>query len=91
MSASPRRVPVAFVCLALLSFAGWIGTAALHDHSADPSCQICKQIQANQADLVWLHGPAAPAVSPESAPDSAPPDARGPDASIPQGRAPPQV
>jgi len=91
MNASSRRIPIAFVYLALLAFAGWIGATALHEHSADPSCQICKQIQANQADVVWLHGPAAPAASSEDVLESAAPGPGGLDASIPQGRAPPQA
>jgi hypothetical protein len=37
--------------LALLLFGAWLGSAVLHEHPGPP-CQICKDLQASQVDVV---------------------------------------
>jgi hypothetical protein len=87
--AMTRRAIRTTALLALILFAAWIGSAWLHAHAADPSCQICKALHASQANLVGPGGSPAPLESSGRVAAPAAPATGILDETIPQGRAPP--
>ena len=77
--------------LTLLLFAGWVGAGWLHVHPTDPSCQICKDLHANQADVASAPETHAPLVSLGSVASIQSDDTGKPTETTPRGRAPPQA
>ncbi len=77
--------------LALLFFAGYVGAGWLHAHPADPGCQICKDLHANQADVAPATGTRATLVSLGAVALPSHDDTGNPTETTPRGRAPPQA
>ncbi|HEX5029839.1 MAG TPA: hypothetical protein VFX78_00105 [Candidatus Eisenbacteria bacterium] len=75
--------------LALLLFGAWLGSAVLHEHPGPP-CQICKDLQASQADVVSALDPPRVDSPPERLADAAVVESPALLLAAPTGRGPPQ-
>jgi hypothetical protein len=74
---------------ALVLLGGWIAGAVFHEHSGDPTCQVCKLIHSGAADVVNpVELPAIETVS-VAVPQPAAEPLRTAPPSTPPGRAPP--
>ena len=76
--------------LALLLFGAWLGSAVLHEHPGPP-CQICKDLQASQADVVSPLAPPRVDTPPERLADAVAAEAPALPTATPTGRGPPQA
>jgi len=74
--------------LALLLFGAWLGSAVLHEHPGPP-CQICKDLQASQADVVTPLAPPRVDSPPEPLADAVAHDCPALHPAAPTGRGPP--
>jgi len=84
----PRKTSRTIGLLALLLFGAWLGSAVLHEHPGPP-CQICKDLQASQADIVSSLDPPRADSPPERLADVIPSGQPALLLAAPTGRGPP--
>lgn len=84
-----RTTSRAVALLALLLFGAWLGSAVLHEHPGPP-CQICKDLQASQADVVAPLDPPRVDSPPERLAEASAPEHPALLLAAPTGRGPPQ-
>jgi hypothetical protein len=82
-------LPAVFASLVLALFLSWLGTALVHAHPTDPTCQFCKVVHNAPADLVRRSSVPEPLRATERMAAPATSQPHHPDIAAPQGRAPP--